>query len=69
MGLLLLAPHVETRLVPTLLEQGGGVGYLLKDRLADLDAFSSALTTVARGGSVVDPEVVSALVASRRQDP
>jgi DNA-binding NarL/FixJ family response regulator len=68
-GVLLLSQYVETQLVLTLLEEGGGVGYLLKDRVADLDAFSSALTTVARGGSVVDPEVVSTLVTSRRRDP
>jgi len=68
-GVLLLSQYVETQLVLTLLEAGGGVGYLLKDRVADLDAFSSAVTTVARGGSVVDPEVVSTLVASRRRDP
>ncbi len=68
-GVLLLSQYVETQLVLTLLEEGGGVGYLLKDRVADLDAFSSAITTVARGGSVVDPEVVSTLVTSRRRDP
>lgn len=68
-GVLLLSQYVETQLVMTLLEEGGGVGYLLKDRVADLDAFSSAIMTVARGGSVVDPEVVSTLVTSRRRDP
>lgn len=68
-GVLLLSQYVETQLVMTLLEEGGGVGYLLKDRVADLDAFSSAIMTVARGGSVVDPEVVSMLVTSRRREP
>ena len=69
MGVLLLSQYVETQLVMTLLEEGGGVGYLLKDRVADLEAFSSAIMTVAKGGSVVDPEVVSTLVTSRRRDP
>lgn len=68
-GVLLLSQYVETQLVLTLLQEGGGIGYLLKDRVADLDTFSSALTTVARGGSVVDPEVVSTLVSNRRRDP
>ncbi|MBO0701446.1 MAG: response regulator transcription factor [Candidatus Dormibacteraeota bacterium] len=68
-GVLLLSQYVETQLIMTLLEEGGGVGYLLKDRVSDLDAFSSAITTVARGGSVVDPEVVSTLVSSRRRGP
>lgn len=68
-GVLLLSQYVETQLVLSLLQEGGGVGYLLKDRVADLEAFSSAITTVARGGSVVDPEVVSTLVSSRRRDP
>lgn len=68
-GVLLLSQYVETQLVLTLLQEGGGIGYLLKDRVADLDTFSSALTTVARGGSVVDPEVVSTLVSNRRHDP
>lgn len=68
-GVLLLSQYVETQLVMTLLEEGGGVGYLLKDRVADLEAFSSAVMTVARGGSVVDPEVVSTLVSWRRRDP
>lgn len=64
-GVLLLSQFVETDSALALLEEGGGVGYLLKDKVAD-DAFSSAMTTVAQGGSVVDPEVVSALVGSRR---
>jgi len=68
-GVLLLSQYVETQLVMTLLEEGGGVGYLLKDRAGDLDAFSSAITTVARGGSVVDPEVWLTLVSSRHRAP
>ena len=54
-----------------MLEDGaGGIGYLLKDRLADLEDFTDAVRRVARGGSVVDPAVVAELVRPRpRQDP
>ncbi|MGH7922180.1 MAG: response regulator transcription factor, partial [Candidatus Dormibacteraceae bacterium] len=61
--------YVETQLILTLLQEGGGVGYLLKDRVADLEAFSAAIAAVAKGGSVVDPEVVAMLVEGRRRDP
>jgi DNA-binding NarL/FixJ family response regulator len=44
----------------------GGVGYLLKDRVDDLDDFADAIRRIARGGSVIDPEVVARLVGSRR---
>jgi DNA-binding NarL/FixJ family response regulator len=44
---------------------GSGTGYLLKDRVADADTLVHAVRTVASGGSVVDSEVVSALVAGR----
>ena len=51
-----------------LLEEGSaGRGYLLKDRVDDLDAFAAAIRRVGEGGSVVDPEVVSRLVGRRRQ--
>ena len=43
----------------------GGIGYLLKERIADLDQLVSALTAVAAGGSVLDPKVVEALVTQR----
>ena len=46
-----------------------GVGYLLKDRVADLDRFAEAVRRVAEGGSALDPEVVSRLVARRHDDP
>ena len=68
-GVLVLSHYVETEHVLALLQDGGGVGYLLKDRVADLDTFVSAVNTVASGGSVIDPEVVSTLVGSRRKDP
>ena len=46
----------------------GGVGYLLEDRVTDLDAFLAALTGVAAGGTVLDPQVVAQLFARRRAD-
>ncbi len=65
---MLLSQHVETRhsldLVAT-----GGFGYLLKDRVLDVDDFLDALRRVADGGSALDPEVVAALVSGRRDDP
>ena len=45
-----------------------GVGYLLKDRVADVDAFLDAVRRVADGGSALDPEVVSQLIGRRRRD-
>ena len=51
-----------------LLEEGtAGRGYLLKDRVADLDAFAEAIRRVGDGGSVIDPEVVSSLVGRRNE--
>jgi DNA-binding NarL/FixJ family response regulator len=44
----------------------GGVGYLLKDRVEDLDELSDAIRRIARGGSVIDPEVVAELVGRRK---
>jgi len=44
----------------------GGVGYLLKDRVEDLDEFADAVRRIANGGSVIDPEVVAQLVGRRR---
>jgi DNA-binding NarL/FixJ family response regulator len=58
---LLLSQHVEARRSVELVSQGG-VGYLLKDRVLDVDEFLAALERVAGGGSVLDPEVVGRLV-------
>jgi DNA-binding NarL/FixJ family response regulator len=44
-----------------------GVGYLLKDRVADVDEFTGAVTRVAAGGTALDPEVVRHLLAARRR--
>ncbi len=53
-----------------LAESAAGVGYLLKDRVADVDRFLEALDRVADGGSALDPEVVSSMLGRRRaNDP
>jgi DNA-binding NarL/FixJ family response regulator len=68
-GVLVLSQHVEPGYAMGLIESGArGVGYLLKDRLADADELADAVKRVARGGSVIDPEVVAMLVASRTRD-
>ncbi|HET8559067.1 MAG TPA: response regulator transcription factor [Marmoricola sp.] len=64
-ALLLLSQHVETRTSVRLVSQGG-FGYLLKDRVLDVDDFLAALARVAAGGSALDPEVVSTLLSSAR---
>jgi DNA-binding NarL/FixJ family response regulator len=62
-GILVLSHHVEATFALRLLREGArGTGYLLKDRLVDLEDFSDAVRRVARGGSVVDPAVVARLV-------
>lgn len=62
-SILVLSQHIETRYAVELLEEGaGGVGYLLKDRITQIDAFLDALSRVAGGGSAIDPEVVARLV-------
>src|SRR5580692_10473020 len=70
-GVLVLSQYVEERYASELLaERGGAVGYLLKDRVADVAEFIDALRRVASGGSVLDPEVVAQLLArSRRTHP
>ena len=66
-GVLLLSHYVETQHAMQLLAGAGkGVGYLLKDRVSDLDKFNDAVRTVAAGHSVIDPEVVAQLVSRRR---
>ena len=66
-GILVLSQYVETSFALRLVADGvGGVGYLLKDRVDDLDDFADAIRRIARGGSVIDPEVVARLVGSRR---
>jgi DNA-binding NarL/FixJ family response regulator len=66
-GVLVLSQYVEPHHAMQLLEDGpGGVGYLLKDRVADVGELVEAVRRVAGGGSVIDPEVVAQLVSRRR---
>jgi DNA-binding NarL/FixJ family response regulator len=65
---LLLSQHVETT-ESTELVATGAFGYLLKDRVLDLDDFLDAIRRVAGGGSALDPEVVAALVAAAHPEP
>jgi DNA-binding NarL/FixJ family response regulator len=67
-AILVLSAHVEVEHAMTLLATGGGIGYLLKSRVVDVDEFIDTLGRVARGGSVVDPELVMELVNARRRD-
>ena len=70
-GVLVLSQYVEERYAVELLsDQPGGVGYLLKDRVADVLEFVDALRRVARGGTALDAEVVAQLLArARHTDP
>jgi DNA-binding NarL/FixJ family response regulator len=66
-SVLLLSQYVETAHAMRLLEAGAGrIGYLLKDRVADVRDFVDAVRRVAAGGSAIDPEVVSQLLVRRR---
>ncbi|MEO3785418.1 response regulator transcription factor [Actinocorallia sp. B10E7] len=70
MGVLVLSQYVEERYATDLLAgETSGVGYLLKDRVADVADFLDGLRRVASGGTVLDPEVVSQLLVRRRSDP
>jgi DNA-binding NarL/FixJ family response regulator len=70
-GVLVLSAYLESAYALELLsESAEGVGYLLKDRVSDVDQFLSAVRRVGEGGSALDPEIVSRLVGRRRrQDP
>ncbi len=66
---LVLSQYVEPLYARELLADGeGSVGYLLKDRVADVDRFLEAVRQVATGGTVLDPEVVSQLLVTRGRD-
>jgi DNA-binding NarL/FixJ family response regulator len=68
-GVLILSQYVEEGYALELLsDRAGGVGYLLKDRVADVEGFVDAVRRVGLGGSVLDPEVVAHLVGRRRRD-
>jgi DNA-binding NarL/FixJ family response regulator len=67
-GVVVLSQYVEEDYVFELLDDGvAGLGYLLKERVTDLDELVRALTEVARGGSVLDTVVVETLIARRRE--
>jgi DNA-binding NarL/FixJ family response regulator len=70
-GVLVLSQYVESGYALELLQGSAeGIGYLLKDRVADIDEFAAAVKRVAEKGSALDPEVVSRLVGRRRgEDP
>ncbi|MEU0089515.1 response regulator transcription factor [Kribbella sp. NPDC006257] len=70
-GVLVLSQYVEERYASELIGNNpGGVGYLLKDRVGDVDQFIDGLRRVAAGGAALDPEVISQLlVRSRKADP
>jgi serine/threonine-protein kinase PknK len=69
-AILVLSAHVEVEHAMDLLADGRRSGYLLKDRVTDLDEFIQTVERIVRGGSVVDPALVQELVAARRvEDP
>jgi len=67
---LVLSQYVEPLYAAELLASGdGSVGYLLKGRVSDVEAFVAACRQIVAGGTVLDPEVVAAMLANRRQSP
>lgn len=67
-AVMLLSQYVEPRYAVKLIHIGGGIGYLLKDRVGHLDEFFDALERVLEGGSVIDTEVVTTLLNRPRED-
>ena len=66
-GILVFSQYVETRYAADLLaSRSGGVGYLLKDRVANVSEFADAIARVAAGGTALDPEVVAGLLNASR---
>jgi len=67
-GVLVFSQYIETQAAAELFARApGGVGYLLKDRVADVSEFIDAITRVAQGGTVLDPEVVRHLLSAGRR--
>jgi DNA-binding NarL/FixJ family response regulator len=67
-GVLVFSQYIETKYAARLLEgNASGVGYLLKDRVADVAEFAAALERVATGGTALDPEVVTQLLGASRR--
>jgi DNA-binding NarL/FixJ family response regulator len=68
-GVLVLSQYIEaTYAMELLAESAEGVGYLLKDRVSDVNEFADAVRRVGEGGSALDPTIVSQLVGRRRRD-
>ncbi len=68
-AVLVLSQYVETEYARELLEGGAeGVGYLLKDRVAEVERFIESVRRVAEGGSALDPQIVSELLGRRKRD-
>ena len=68
LGILMFSQYIETRYAAQLLAgDAAGIGYLLKDRVADVSDFVEALERVASGGTALDPEVVTQLLGASRQ--
>jgi len=67
-GVLVLSQHIESRYALRLLAGGAGVGYLLKERVADAHALADAVRRVGDGGSAVDPEVVARMLERKRRE-
>jgi DNA-binding NarL/FixJ family response regulator len=68
-AVLVLSQHLETRYAVELLGEGAsGVGYLLKERVTAVEEFISAVRRVARGGTAIDPEMVSLLIGRSQRD-
>jgi DNA-binding NarL/FixJ family response regulator len=66
-GILVFSQYIETRYAADLLATGsGGIGYLLKDRVANVAEFTDAIARIAAGGTALDPEVVSGLLSASR---
>jgi DNA-binding NarL/FixJ family response regulator len=71
-AIVVLSQHVQRRYASELLQSGdgaGGVGYLLKQRVADGDAFCADVRRISAGGSVLDPEIVRAMLGGPPRDP
>ena len=66
--MLVLSQHIESRHAVDLVGSGGGFGYLLKDRVLDVDEFFDAVQRVSSGGSALDPEVVRGLLTPPKHD-
>jgi DNA-binding NarL/FixJ family response regulator len=68
-AILVVSQYVEPAYATELLADGrGGIGYLLKDRIMDVDDFVDAVRRVAEGGTALDPEVVAAFLGGRKPD-